>query len=168
LRFVDSLPSSDRVLLLRAEAAAPPIVPFTTDRAALRRAIGAAQSSSGIADIPRVLEMGRAALAVSRRGLLAYIGPGMLDEEQARRLQEFRAELEKSRENGSHPQFLVRLSANSAAVQNRGITRVSLRRDAAQPDRWHLLTQLKNYGDAQANVALKLSVNGQPLGERPV
>src|SRR5882672_11334652 len=105
LRLVDSLPSSDRVLLLRAEAAAPPIVPFTTDRAALRRAIGAAQSSSGIADIPRVLEMGRAALAGSRRGLLAYVGPGMLDEEQARRLQEFRAELETSRENGSHPQF---------------------------------------------------------------
>ena len=39
LRLLDSLPPGDRVLLLPAEADAPPILPFTTDRAALRRAI---------------------------------------------------------------------------------------------------------------------------------
>ena len=38
-RVLNSLPGEDRVLLLRAEADAPPILPFTTDRAALRRAI---------------------------------------------------------------------------------------------------------------------------------
>src|ERR1039458_4564830 len=168
LRLLDSLPSNDRVLLLRAEPDAPPILPFTTDRAALRRAIENAQASSGTADIPRALEMGRAALAGSGRGVLAYVGPGMLDEEQARRLQEFRAELETPGENGAQPQFLVRLADDRATLQNRGITRLSLRRDAAQPNRWHLLTQLKNYGDAKADVVLKLSVNGQPLGQRHV
>src|SRR5450631_3859062 len=63
LRLVDSLPSRDRVLLLRAEPDAPPILPFTSDHAALRWAIENAQPSSGTADIPHALEMGRAALA---------------------------------------------------------------------------------------------------------
>jgi Ca-activated chloride channel family protein len=168
LRLVDSLPASDRVLLLRAEPNAAPILPFTSDRAALRQAIESAQPSSGTADIPRALEMGRAALAGSGRGILAYVGPGMLDSEQERRLEQFRAELETPSENVVQPQFLVRLADDRPALQNRGITRLSLRRDAAQPNRWHLLTQLKNYGDARSDVVLKLSVNGQSLGQRQV
>ena len=68
----------------------------------------------------------------------------------------------------AQPQFLVRLVGDWASVQNRGITRLSLRRDAAQPDRWHLLTQLKNYSNEKADVVLKFSVNGQPLGQRKV
>jgi Ca-activated chloride channel family protein len=168
LHLLDALPSGDRVLLLRAEPDAAPILPFTEDRAMLRRAIGNAQPSSTTADIPRALEIGRAALAGSRRGLLAYVGPGMIDEEQDGRLNEFRAQMAASEKNGGPPQFLIRLTGDSASVHNRGITRVSLRRDPQQPDRWHVLTQLKNYSDLTADVVMKLSVNGQPLGERHI
>jgi len=167
-RVLDSLPSADRVLLLPAEADAPPILPFTTDRGALRRAIAEVPTSSNTADIPRVLEMGRAALGGSRRGLLVYVGPGMLDERQARSLDEFRAATENPDDNRGQPQFLVRLVGSEKPVQNRGITRLSLRRDAAQPDLWHLLTQLKNYSDTKSSVVLKLSVSGQPLGQRTI
>jgi Ca-activated chloride channel family protein len=168
LRLLDSLPSGDRVLLLPAESDAPPILPFTTDRGALRRAIAEARTSSGTADIPRALGMGRAALSGSRRGLLVYVGPGMLDDQQARGLDEFRAAMEDPGGNGGQPQFLVRLVGGEAPVQNRGITRLSLRRDAAQPDLWHLLTQLRNYSDTKASVVLKLSVSGEPLGQRTI
>jgi len=168
MRLLDSLPGGDRVLLLRAEADAPPILPFTTDRAAVRRAILAAQPSSVAADLPRALEMGRAALGGTRRGLLAYVGPGLVDPEQARSLDEFRAEVESPDNNGAQPQFLMRLVGDWASVQNRGITRLSLRRDAAQPDRWRLLTQLKNYSNEKADVVLSFSVNGQSLGQRKV
>ncbi len=167
-RMLDSLPSADRVLLLSAEADAPPILPFTTDRGALRRAIAEVPTSSNTADIPRVLEMGRAALGGSRRGVLVYVGPGMLDERQARSLDEFRAATENPDDNRGQPQFLVRLVGSEKPVQNRGITRLSLRRDAAQPDLWHLLTQLKNYSDTKSSVVLKLSVSGQPLGQRTI
>ena len=166
LGLLDSLPSGDRVLLLRAEADAPPLLPFTTDHSALRRAILAAQPSSVAADLPRALEMGRAALGGARRGLLAYVGPGLVDAEQARRLDEFRAEVESSDNHGSQPQFLMRLVGDWASVQNRGITRLSLRRDAAQPDRWRLLTQLKNYSNKKEDIVLAFSVNGQPIGQR--
>ncbi|HEV7966992.1 MAG TPA: VWA domain-containing protein [Candidatus Acidoferrales bacterium] len=166
LRLIDSLPGGDRVLLLRAEADAPPILPFATDRAALRRAILDVQPSSVAADLPRALEMGRAALGGERRGLLVYVGPGLVDPAQARALDAFRAEVETPDNNTGQPQFLMRLVGNWASVENHGITRLSLRRDAAQPDRWRLLTQLKNYGDKKADVTLAFSVNGQPLGQR--
>jgi len=168
LRVLDSLPSGDRVLLLRAEADAPPILPFTTDRAALHRAILNAQPSSVAADLPRALEMGRAALGGTGRGLLVYVGPGLVDAGQARSLDEFRAEVESSDKRGGQPQFLARLVGDWASVQNRGITRLSLRRDAAQPDRWRLLTQLKNYSNEKSDVLLSFSVNGQPIGRHKV
>ena len=175
IRLLDSLPGGDRVLLLRAEADAPPILPFTTDRASLRRAIQDVQPSSVAGDLPRALEMGRAALGGARRGLLVYVGPGLVDSgqapseqatEQARTLEEFRAEVESPDNSAGQPQFLMRLVGDWASVQNRGITRLSLRRDAAQPDRWRLLTQLKNYGTEKADVVLAFSVNGQPIGQR--
>jgi len=162
--ILNSLPAGDRVLLLRAEAAAPPILPFTTDRAALRRAVASAQATSVTPDVPAALEIGRAALAGSRRGLLVYVGPGMVDEDQARSLDEFRSSMQEP----GQPQFLVRLAGDDAPLQDRGITRLSLRRDEAQPDRWRLLTQLKNYGNAKADVVLKLSINGEALGERKI
>jgi hypothetical protein len=163
---LDSLPAADRVLLLRAEADAPPILPFTTDRAALRRAILNAQPSSVAPDLPRALEVGRAALGGARRGLLVYVGPGLVDPQQARGLDQFRSEVESPDNNGIQPQFLMRLVGDFASVQNRGITRLSLRRDAAQPDRWRLLTQLKNYSKEKSDLVLAFSVNGQSLGQR--
>ena len=166
VRLLDSLPGGDRVLLLRAEADAPPILPFTTDRAALRRAILNAQPSSVAADLPRALEVGRAALGGARRGLLAYVGPGLVNAEQARSLDAFRMEVESPDSNGGQPQFLIRLVGDWESAQNRGITRLSLRRDAAQPDRWRLLTQLKNYSKQKADVTLAFSVNGQSIGQR--
>ncbi|HWF12182.1 MAG TPA: VWA domain-containing protein, partial [Candidatus Acidoferrales bacterium] len=94
LRVLNSLPSGDRVLLLRAEAGAPPILPFTADRAALRRAIQNVQPSSIAADIPSALETGRAALGGARRGLLVYVGPGLIHADEERGFDEFRAQLE--------------------------------------------------------------------------
>ena len=54
-RMVDGLPAGDPVLLISAEAGAQPLLPFTTDRAALRRAIAGVRTSSGVADVPRAL-----------------------------------------------------------------------------------------------------------------
>jgi len=156
------------VLLLSADAEAPPVMPFTTSRAALRQAIAETQATSGVADVARALRLGQAALSAAPRGLLVYVGPGMLDGQQTQELDQFRAGLESPEAPAGHPQFLVRLVGDPASVQNRGITRLSLRRDAAQPDRWHLLTQLKNYGNQAATVTLHLSMNGQSFADQAI
>jgi hypothetical protein len=167
-RILNSLLPTDEVLLLRAEADAAPVLPFTQDRSAQLRAVARTRASSSNADVPRALDAARAALAGSRRGLLVYVGPGMLDEQQSRRFEEFRREIEPGDGSGDRPQFLVRLVSGSEPIENRGITRLALQRDAMHPDHWHLLTQLKNYSDAKANITLKLSVSGQALLQRAV
>jgi hypothetical protein len=165
-RVLDSLPPTDRVLLLRAEPDALPILPFTSDRSALKRAIADVSASSVVADVPSALELGKAALTGSRRGLLVYVGPGLLDEQQAGRLDEFRRRLAESSGGEIPPQFLARLVGDPAAVQNRGITGLALRRNAEHPDQWSVLTEVKNYSSARANIVLNLSVGGKALQQR--
>jgi Ca-activated chloride channel family protein len=166
--FLNALPRADDVLLLRAEADALPLVSFSNDRVAQRRAVAELRPSGGISDIPRALEAGRAALAGSRRALLVYIGPGMVDQRQSQKIDEFRQELGPADGSGDHPQFLVRLVGAGEAITNHGITRLALQRDSTQPEHWHLLTQLKNYSSATANLVLKFSIAGQPLLQRSV
>ncbi len=167
-RFLNALPPVDEVLLLRAEGDALPILPFSNDRAAQRRAVAQLRPSSGVADLPRALEAGKAALAGSQRGLLVYIGPGMIDAQQAGRIEQFRQELGPADGSREHPQFLVRVVGADEAIENHGITRLALQRDPTQPERWHMLTQLKNYSGSKANLLLKVSVAGQPLLQRSV
>ena len=165
-RMLNALPANDPVLLLGAEADAAPILPYTVDRSALRSAISGLKTSSRVADIPRALEAGRAAL--DRHGLLVYIGPGMFDDRQARELSEFQRSIEPSGTRSNRFQFLVRLVGVGTPIQNRGITRLALQRDPIRPDHWHLLTDVQNYSPEKSSVLLKLSVNGQTLGQRPV
>jgi len=162
-RILNSLPNTDEVLLLRAEADAAPALPFSQDRSAQLRAVALTRASSINADVPRALEAAKSALAGSNRALLVYVGPGMLDEQQERRFEQFRQEIEPGDGSGNHPQFLVRLVGDSTMFKNRGITRLALQRDAMLPSHWHLLTQLKNYGSERTNVTLKLSVGGEAL-----
>jgi len=167
-RLLNTLPATDEVLLLRAEPDALPILPFTDDRAEQRRAVAQARASSSIADIPHALEAGKAALAGSRAGLLVYIGPGMLDEQQTASLDQLRQAWEPGDGSGDRPQILFRMVGGEKPMENRGILRLALQRDATQPDRWHLLTQLKNYSESKAVLLLKLSMGGQPLLQRNV
>ena len=96
------------------------------------------------------------------------MGPGLVYAEPSRAQYDFRAELEAPDKKGVQPQFLLRLVDDAASLQNRGITRLSLRRDAARPDLWHILTQVKNYGHERSEATLAFSVNGQTIGQRPI
>ncbi len=166
--LLDSLPPADEVLLISAEPDALPILRFSTDRTALRNAIAAVQATNTIANIPQALENGKGALADSRRGLLVYVGPGMVDEEQAGQLDEFRKRIEGAATGNHQLQFLVRLAGSAAPVHNQGIARFSLRRDPADPNLWHTLTQLKNYDTTKSTVSLRLSISGQTITEEKV
>jgi hypothetical protein len=157
---LEGLPAGDRVLLLRADTDGAPIQPFTTDRAVLRRAIANLQSSSAVPDVPRALAQGLASLGDSSRGLLVYVGPGIMSDKQVQELNEFRNNLETG-PAAAQTQFFVRLVEASAPLADRGITGLALKRGEDSPDRWSLFTQLRNYEAVPADVVLNLSVNGQ-------
>jgi aerotolerance regulator-like protein len=176
------LPSDDRIVLLRADSDGAPMVPFTTDRGLLRQAVANMQSSSAVADVPRALAQGRAALGESdamqsavRRGLLVYIGPGLVDDKQARELDDFRVSLgpaasDTAANNATAvpPEFLVRLVSTPAPLQDIGITQIALKRNSAAPDEWSVMTRIKNYNDLPAKVLLSLSVGGHVFQQVPV
>ncbi len=175
--LLQRLPSDDRILLLRADSAGAPLLPFTTDRGAVRAAIAALQPSSAVADIPRALAEGRSALSPTGqpakgtpRGLLVYIGPGLMDQQQAGAMAAFRQSLaappataaasaNANSQTPQPPEFLVRLVGN-APLQDVGITQIALRRRAEAPDEWAVMTQVKNYNNVPARVTLSLSVGG--------
>src|SRR5690348_10226094 len=152
--LLQRLPSDDRILLLRADSDGAPLLPFTTDRGAIRAAIAGLQPSSAVADIPRALAEGRSALNPAGvlpkgtpRGLLVYIGPGLMDQQQIDAIEAFRQSLAaasataaaSSADANAHvfqpPEFLVRLVGN-APLQDVGITQIALRRRAEEPDEW--------------------------------
>ena len=167
LAVLDRLASDDRVVLLRADSDGAPILPFTMDRAALRGAVAGLQPSSVVSDIPRALAQGRAALAGGKRGLLVYIGPGLMDETQARALDEFRQSLasptaaaDQPSSAAAPPEFLVRLVGDASSLHNRGIAQLAVKRSPGASDEWSLLAQVKNYDTAPAKVVLSLSVAG--------
>jgi hypothetical protein len=176
------LPSDDRIVLLRADSDGAPMVPFTTDRNLLRLAVANMQASSAVADVPRALAQGRAALGESvatpsgvRRGLLVYIGPGLVDDKQARELDDFRASLELPTTNAQAseaatipPEFLVRLMSTPTPLQDIGITQIALKRNAGAPDEWSVMTRIKNYNNLPAKVLLSLSVGGHVFQQVPV
>lgn len=166
-RFLDSLPSDDRVLLLRVEADAAPVLPFTDDRAALRRALAELRPSDTVADLPRALEAAKSALQGRKGAAIAYIGPGFVDETQARRLDELRQAPANGQANGG-TKLLARLVGRDRPLVNRGITRLALRRDPAQPDRWQLLASIQNYGDQPAPAHLRLLVGDRVVQEQAV
>jgi hypothetical protein len=164
--FVDRLAFGDHVLILSADADASPLVSFTADRAAMHKAIAAFRASDTVADLPRALELARAAVAGApdsgkRRSAIVYIGPGLLDEPQARRIEQFRRDLQQA-PPAFRPQLLVR-RVGDWPVENRGITRLALRRDTARPDRWRLLAQVHNYGRRAADTTLTISIGGRVL-----
>jgi hypothetical protein len=157
LGYLASVPAEDRVLLLRADADATPVVPFTTDRAVLRQAVLNLQPTSTVADLPRALELGRAALSGSRRGLLLYVGPGMVPEEDASQLRAIRG-LES--DQGDQFEMKVRLVGRDKPIQNVGIIGLGLRRDPRNPELCHLMSTVRNYGSTATTVNLRIFQDG--------
>jgi Aerotolerance regulator N-terminal len=188
--LLQQLPGDDHVVLIRADLDGAPLLPYTSDRGATRAAIANLQASSAVADIPRALAQGRAALGSGAtapkgapRGLLIYVGPGLMDQQQSGALEEFRASLaaeaqaaETPAPAGSRagsalaasnlpPEFLVRLIGNPTPLENIGITQIALKRSPEAADEWAAMTQVRNYNDAPARVKLSLSVGGHVFRE---
>jgi hypothetical protein len=165
LNFLKSLPAQDRVLLLRTDADLTPLVPFTTDRAALRQAITNAEPTSTVPDLPRALALGKAALSGSRGGLLAYIGPGMSRDEDVPRLHEI---VSRGPAPNREPQMKVLLVGRDHPIQDVGVVGLGLQRDATNPQVCHLLGAIRNYGQRGANVTLTITLDGRPAAQQSV
>ena len=82
--YLRAIPSSDQVMIIRANALATPVTPFESDRRKLEAAIAQSEPAAGSLNIEQALAVARTAQANSNgRGEIVFIGSGRVNESDA-------------------------------------------------------------------------------------
>lgn len=142
-----SLPSQDRVMLLRAGASASPATSFSEDRAALETAI--LQTQPGLA----ALDL-RDALASAQR-LVGSTGEIVL----ASALRSNLSDLPPANPGIRN----LRLLPVQAAVRNLGLRQVVLRRMPGSAQAWEIFVSVRNSGNQTETVPVNASFGSAPV-----
>ncbi len=154
LRWLRTLPSQDRVMLIRAGAEALPATRFESDRGAVEAAIRASSPSMGALDLEQCLALARQSQTLEARdpGEIVYIGAARLAADPAA-LQ-------------IPPNF--RYVPVSAPPSNAGFTGASLQRVQGEATHWQATFAVRNYA-AQPRVAqVAIGYGGAQAGARRV
>jgi VWA domain-containing protein/aerotolerance regulator-like protein len=154
--YLRTLPASDRVMLVRADALTTPVTAFESDRTKLERAIAQSVPGSTALNLDQALAFARReqALAARRLGEIVYVGPGRIAAQQA---------LPPS----SAPKNLRVLNV-SDPIENCGLRKIGVRRSNSDPDIWDIYASVRNYGSASRTVTLTLTFGGAPAGARRI
>jgi uncharacterized membrane protein len=151
LRWLRALPPQDRVQVVQADALPTPLTPFTENREEAARAIRNARPSFNALDLTPAFELATQALRLhaARPGEIVYAGPmHAMDASQIA------------------PPANLRLLATAPPPPNAGLTRVVLRRHAADPARTEAQVQVRNYGTAPRAVPLLAGFGGSVVESR--
>ena len=152
--YLRALPSTDRLMLVRADALATPATGFLTSRQALEKAVAESYPGATALNLEQAFEFARQAqkLQGSRSGEIAFVGAGRISAEQA--------------ESSPRPPLNLRVLPVAEAVSNCGIRKIGLRRSLFGPDSWEVLVGVRNYGTTPRTVPLVLTFGGAPVGTR--
>jgi hypothetical protein len=152
--YIRALRSSDRVMLVRADALATPATAFERNRLVLDDAVAQSRPGATALNLDQALEFARQAqkLQGGRAGEVVYIGPGRCSDHPdgmaARRIPNLR--------------FL----SVKDGVTNCGLKNIGVRRSASDPDLWEILVTVRNYGAQPHRVTLGLAFAGSPAGSQ--
>lgn len=148
--YVQRLPASDRIMVLRADALATPATLFETDRAKIRRAIDETQPSAASLNIQSAIQFADQAQKVraGRAGEIAYVGAGRVANDEA----SFQ---------GTPANF--RFIPVASPAEHCGLRKVSVKRSADDPDVWEIFIAAKNYGVRTRAIPLAVGFGGAPV-----
>ncbi len=150
--YLRSLPSRDRVMLVRADALATPATSFESQHAVIEEAIRESQPSASALNLEQALDYARIAQKQSKRpGEIVFAGAGRVPEEQAT--------LDWLPPN-------LRVLPVGTPQENVGLRKVGLRRSPSQPDTWDIFVVVRNYGARPHDVDLALQFGKSPAGEK--
>ena len=149
--YVRALPSSDRVMIVRADALATPATTFESNRATLEDAIKQSKPGSAALNIEQAFDFAAHLQKLHSRqpGEIVYAGAGRALE---------------NRDGTSKPPPNLRLLAVSEISDNVGLKKISLRRSAADGELWEIYVTVKNYGAATRVVPVALAFGSAPIG----
>jgi hypothetical protein len=151
--YVRSLPSRDRVMIVRADALATPATAFESSRAILEDAIRQSQPGFSALSLEQAVAFAQHAQKSQgqRAGEITYIGAGRVREQEAA--------------FGSLPSNMRVVSVGNAS-ENVGLRKIGMRRSAGAPDTWDIFVAVRNYGSRVQTVDLALNYARSPAGAR--
>ena len=151
--YVKLLPSSDRVMVVRADVLATPATLFESDRQKIQQAIDQTQPGAAALNIEEALDFAQQAqrLHSQRPGEIVFIGAGRVSGDKA-------------------PLFnspaSLRMIPVAGPGEHCGLRKVVVRRLLGDPDTWEIFVAVKNYGERPRSVPLGLQFGGAPVGTR--
>jgi hypothetical protein len=151
--YLKSLPSRDRVMIVRADALATPVTAFESNRQVLEDAIRLSQPGASALNLGQAFEFAQRAqkLQSPRAGEIVFAGAGRVSEDEAAL--------------ASIPSN-VRVLPVTATGENVGLRKIGLRRSPASPDAWEIFVAVRNYGVRPHDVDLALQFGGAPAGSK--
>lgn len=152
--WVRSLPSSDRVMVVRADALATPASGFESDRNTIYEAIRQSQPGATALNLDQAFAFARQAqkLHARRPGEIVFAGAGRIPESEAALARPAPSNL--------------RILPVAAALENCGLRKIGLRRSLSDPDTWEIFVSAKNYGSTLRVVPLTVQFGGAPVGSK--
>jgi hypothetical protein len=157
LGWLRAVPTTDRVLLVRADALATPATAWETDRRNIVRAILDTQPGATALNLSQSLQFASQLQKASGSlaGEIVYAGPGRISTREANNMT-----LPKI------PAFRVlELDDN---VENSGIRSLGARRSATDTGAWDVLARIRNYGKTRRTINVTLNFGNIPQGSRPI
>jgi hypothetical protein len=153
-RYVRTIGGGDRVLLVRADGLAAPATPFTSSGDQLAKAIAASTSQYSALNLEQALSFAQQAQSWSggRPGDIVYVGPKRIAEPDP-----------------ALPQIPnLRILRVAAPLGNRGIRRISVKRNEDDPNTWQATVLVKNYSTTPQVVRLNTQFAGTVFAPRVV
>ncbi len=152
--YVRSLPGSDRVMLVRADALATPATPFLSDKLTVLRAIADSRPGSTALDLGQALGFAARTqqLSANRAGEIVYAGPARI------------VETDEAIPAVSN----LRVLAVGDGIANSGIRHVGLRRSPDDANVWDVYVACRNYGTQPRTGTIAIGFGGAPAGAQRI
>jgi hypothetical protein len=152
LAYLKTIPASDRLMLVRADALTTPATAFESSRTKLEQAIGRSTPGATALNLDQAFAFARQeqALGSGRPGEIVYVGPG-------------RIAAESNLASAPLPKNL-RVLNTTDSTENCGLRKIGVRRSAADPEVWDIYASVRNYGSAPKTLTLALRFGGAPAG----
>lgn len=150
--WLRALPSSDRVMLVRADALPTPATVFESNRQASERAILETQPGASAVNLKSTLDFARQ--------MQRQHGSGVGEIVLAGAFRGHGSDLPAERELPSN----LRLLPVEGTIRNIGIRKITLRRSPTDAQLWEVYLLMRNYSTTPEPVALAVTFGSAPIG----
>ncbi len=147
--YIDRVPASDRIMLVRADGLSVPATTMTDNRETLLKAVSQSRPAASALDISQALAFAGEARKMNSRnpGEVVFVGAARINQ----------------RDTASSLPANLRIIPVRHEFQNCGLRRIGLRHSATDPDLWDVFVSARNYGSKPMTVPLVVQFGGAPV-----